>query len=152
MKIRLFTLSVVLSLPMHVFAQETIVHDPWVRATVSQQKATGAFMNITAKTDAHLTSVRSPLAEVVEIHQMTMEGEQMKMRAIANLALPAGKPVALQPGGYHLMLIGLNTQLKEGDTVPLTLTVKHTDGHQETLDISAPVLSISSEGPMSHRQ
>ena len=63
------------------FAQSVEVRDAWVRTSVPGQKATGAFMKITAKDGARLVSVSSPLAGVTEVHEMKMEGDVMKMRA-----------------------------------------------------------------------
>ncbi|AUL99696.1 hypothetical protein B4966_05605 [Rhodocyclaceae bacterium] len=135
-----------------VFAQVQVA-DPWVRATVAQQRATGAFMRLTAAQDARLIAAQSPAAKIVEIHEMKMEGEVMKMRAIDALDLPAGKTVELKPGGYHVMLIDLNAQLKEGDVVPLTLVVEGKDGKREQVDLTAPVrpLATPAGGGMQHR-
>jgi len=125
-------------LPATVHAQVTI-KDPWVRATVANQKATGAFMQISVPADARLVEARADVAGVVEIHEMTMDGNVMKMRAIPGITLPAGKPVELKPGGYHVMLMELKQQLKEGDTVPLTLVVEHAGQKRETIELKAPV-------------
>ncbi len=129
---------------------EVAVKDPWVRATVPHQKATGAFMRLTASDDVRVVAARSPVAGVVEIHEMVMEGEVMKMRALPGLDLPAGKEVELKPGGWHVMLIDLKGQVKEGDTVPLTLEVEGKDGKRETIEIAAPVrpLKTSTGGHM----
>ncbi|MDR3213204.1 MAG: copper chaperone PCu(A)C [Azoarcus sp.] len=118
---------------------EVTVSDPWVRATVPQQKATGAFMKITSSVDARLVDVRSPIAETSEIHEMTMDGDKMKMRAVSALALPAGAPVELRPGGYHVMLLDLTVQVKEGSTVPIALTIENSRGERETLNVDAAV-------------
>ena len=96
---------------------QTTVKDPWVRGTVPQQKATGMFAQITSAGGGKLVSASSPAANIVEIHEMAMEGDVMKMRAIPGLDLPAGKAVDLKPGGYHVMLIDLKQALKAGDTV-----------------------------------
>lgn len=122
------------------------VADPWVRATVAQQKVTGAFMKITSSVDARLIEIRSPIAAVAEIHEMTMEGDKMKMRAVPALALPAGTTVELRPGGYHVMLLGLVAQAREGETVPVTLTIETADG-RETVEIAAPVRPLPGHGP-----
>lgn len=120
------------------------VADPWVRATVPQQRATGAFMTLTAKSDARLVSVASPAAKVVEVHEMTMGADNvMRMRAIDGLDLPAGKPVELKSGGYHVMLIDLTAQVKEGDHVPLTLTVELADGKRESIAVEAQARSLT---------
>lgn len=125
------------------WAQVT-VKDPWVRATVPAQNATGAFMELTAKEDARLVAARSALAKTVEIHEMKMEGGVMKMRAIPGLDLPAGKPVALSPSGYHIMLMGLKGQIKAGDEVPLTLVVETKSGRQE-IEVKAQAKPLAGE-------
>src|SRR5512145_443630 len=85
---------------------QTTVKDAWVRSTVPQQMATGAFAQITSVQGGRLVSVASPVAGVVEVHEMAMDGNVMKMRALpSGLALPAGKTVELKPGGYHVMLM-----------------------------------------------
>src|SRR6266545_8099496 len=104
------------------------VADAWVRATVPGQRTAGAFMQLKSATDAGLVGVSSPIAKVVEIHEMKLDAGVMKMRAVDRLDLPAGKPVALSPGGYHVMLMGVAQPLKEGDRVPLTLVVEDKSG------------------------
>ena len=117
------------------FAQVT-VKDPWVRATVPQQKTTGVFLQITSAKDARLVEARSPAANVVELHEMTMVDNVMKMRAVPGLALPAGKVVELKPGGYHVM-VDLKQQIKDGDRVPLTLVIEGKDHKRETVEVNA---------------
>ena len=124
---------------------QTTVTDAWVRGTVPQQKATGLFAQITSAQGGRLVSASSPVAGVVEIHEMSMEGDVMKMRALpGGLALPAGKAVALKPGGYHLMLLDLKQPLKTGDTVPVTLVFEGADKKRETVEIKAPVKALAS--------
>jgi copper(I)-binding protein len=118
------------------FAQVT-VKDAWVRATVPQQKTAGVFLQITSAKDARLVEARSPTANVVELHEMKMVDNVMKMRAIPALALPAGKVVELKPGGYHVMLVGLKQQIKDGDRVPLTLVIEDKDHKRETIEVDA---------------
>ena len=125
------------------FAQTT-VQDPWVRGTVAQQKATGMFARITSAQGGKLVSVSSPVAGVVEVHEMAMEGNVMKMRAMPSLDLPAGKAVELKPGGYHVMLMDLKAPLKEGETVPLTMVVEGKDGKRESIEVKAPVRPLTS--------
>ena len=117
---------------------QVTVKDAWVRATVAQQKATGAFMQLQSAQDAKLISAQSPVAGVVEVHEMAMEGNVMKMRAVPSLALPAGKAVDLKPGGYHVMLMDLKGQVKDGDTVPVTLVVEGKDGKRQALELKVP--------------
>lgn len=126
-----------------VFSQVQVT-DPWVRATVPQQQATGAFMRLTSPVAARLVEVRSPAARIVEIHEMSMQDNVMRMRAMAaGLELPAGAAVNLQPGGYHVMLIDLVKPLKEGETVPLTLVVEGKDKRRETIEVQAPVRPLT---------
>ena len=131
-------------------AQTLTVTDPWVRATVAQQPATGAFMQLHAAKGAKLIEVRSPAAATVEIHEMKMDGGVMQMRAVESVEVPAGKTVELKPGGYHVMLMGLKSQLKAGDSVPLTLVVQGADGKRETLDVKAPVRALGAAAEVKH--
>lgn len=154
MKSRLITLAALSAAlcSLSAFADVSI-KDAWVRATVAEQKATGAFMQLTANSDARLISASSPVAGVVEIHEMAMEDNVMKMRALPNgLDLPAGKTVELKPGSYHVMLIDLHQGIKAGDTVPLTLVVEGKDKKRETIEVKAAVRNLAGgrtpKGPM----
>ena len=135
-------LAAVLSLLSTAAFAQTTVKDAWVRGTVEQQKASGAFMQITSAGGGKLLSVTSPVAGMVEVHEMAMEGTTMRMRPVASLELPAGRAVELKPGGYHVMLMDLKQQLKAGDSVPLTLVVEGKDGKRETLQLQAPVRAL----------
>ena len=125
---------------------QVAVSDPWVRATVPQQKATGAFMQLQADKGARLVAAKSPAAGIVEIHEMAIVDNVMKMRQITGLDLPAGKSVELKPGGYHVMLIDLKAPLKEGESVPLTLVFEGPDRRQEPVEIKAPVRALTTRG------
>ena len=118
---------------------QTTVKDPWVRGTVPQQKATGMFAQITSTGGGKLVSATSPAANVVEIHEMAMEGDVMKMRAVTGLDLPAGQAVELKPGGYHVMLMDLKAPLAKGSTVPVTLMFKNAQGAESKLELQVPV-------------
>ena len=131
------------------FAQTTVV-DPWVRATVPQQTASGAFMQLRSADKARLVGVSSPVAAAVQIHKMEMTGQMMKMREVDGIELPAGDTVNLASGGYHVMLLGLNRQLKEGDTVPLSLVIERKKGKRETIAVKAPVKPLTFTAPAHH--
>ena len=123
-----------------LYAQTVEVRDAWVRTSVQGQKATGAFMKITAKENMKLVSVSSPVAGVAEVHEMKMEGDVMKMRAVqGGLDLPAGKTVELSPGGYHVMMMDLKAALPKDSTVPLTLVFKDAKGVESKVDLKLPV-------------
>ena len=136
---RRFVLSLsVLALSFAASAQVT-VKDAWVRATVAQQKATGAFMQLLSAQDAQLISAQSPVAGVVEVHEMRMDGGVMKMRAVPALDLPAHQAVELKPGSYHLMLMDLKAPLMKDSSVALTLTFKDAKGVESKQQVSVPV-------------
>jgi len=119
------------------------VSDAWARATVVGQKGTGAFMKLTAPEGATLVGAVSPVAGVVEIHEMAMEGTVMRMRALPKgLALPAGKAVELKPGGYHVMLMDLKQQLKAGEKVKLDLQFELKDKKRVTQPLEIEVRSV----------
>jgi len=122
-------------------AQVTVTN-AWVRGTVAGQKATGAFMQLKSAADVSLVDAASPVAKIVEIHEMKMEGGMMKMSAVEKLPLPAGKPVDLGPGGYHVMLMDIAHPLKEGDIVPLTLTFVDNAGRKSTVEVKATVRAL----------
>ena len=128
-------------------AQAVDVKNAWVRTTVPGQKATGAFMTLSAKDGAQLVAASSPVAGVVEIHEMKMEGDVMKMRALpGGLALPAGKPVELKPGGLHVMLMDLKAALPKDSTIPLTLSFKDAKGVETKLELKLPVAASNPAG------
>lgn len=129
---------------------QTTVTDPWVRGTVAEQKATGLFAQITSARAGRLVGAQSPVAGTVEIHEMRMVDGLMKMRAVPSLALPAGQPVALKPGGYHLMLLDLKQTLKAGQSVPVTLLIEGADGQRETVSVNAPVRALGGDAHSGH--
>ncbi|MGE4240308.1 copper chaperone PCu(A)C [Ramlibacter sp.] len=122
------------------------IEGAWARASVQGQSGTGAFMRITASEPLSLVGVSSPVAGVAEVHEMKMEGDVMKMRALPALALAPGKTVELKPGGYHLMLMSLKSPLKPDSQVPLTLTFRDAQGRQSALDLSVPVSVRAPDG------
>jgi copper(I)-binding protein len=131
-------------------AQEVAVSHAWVRATVPGQRATGAFMELTSSGGAVLLSAASAVAEVVELHEMLMEGSTMKMRALDRLELPAGRKVELRPGGYHVMLMDLRRTLKPGETVPITLTVEGSGARRTSIEVKAEVRDLAAAGAGRH--
>jgi hypothetical protein len=131
-------------------AAQVVVANAWVRGTVEGQKATGAFMEIKSATDATLVGAASPVARIVELHEMKMDAGVMKMKAVDRLPLPAGKAVELKPGGYHVMLMDLAQPLKEGDSVPVTLTVEDKSGKKQAVEVKAQVRGLTAAGAPKH--
>lgn len=132
-----------IALPAHA---QVAVTDAWVRGTVAGQMATGAFMQLKSPADTALVAVASPVAKVVEIHEMKHDGGMMRMSAVDRVALPAGKVVEMKAGGYHVMLMDLVKPLKEGDTVPLQLTFEDKAGKKQTLEVKATVKALAAGG------
>ncbi|MBP7566305.1 MAG: copper chaperone PCu(A)C [Burkholderiaceae bacterium] len=120
-------------------AERVQVQGAWARASVPGQSGTGAFMRLTAREPLRLVGASSPAAGVVEVHEMKMEGDVMRMRALPELALPAGQAVELRPGGYHVMLMDLKAPLASGSAVPVTLRLKDARGTEFQLPLSLPV-------------
>lgn len=132
---------------------QTTVSDAWVRGTVAAQKTSGLFALITSAQGGRLVSASSPVAGAVEIHEMSMDGDVMRMRALPDgLALPAGRAVALKPGGHHLMLLDLKQPLKAGDMVPVTLVVEGADKQRQTLELKVPVRALGAAAADAHGQ
>ena len=146
MKKQFFALAMSIAFAASAAAQVT-VREPWIRATVPAAQATGAFMELVSKQDARLVEVRSPAAGIIEIHQMSMQGDRMMMSAVESLDLPAGKPVALASGGYHIMMMDLKRQMKAGDTVPMTLVIEQKGKKRETVEVQVPVKPLSYTAP-----
>ena len=125
----------------------------WLRASVPGQQATGGFMVLTAQQPLQLVGVQTPAAAVAEVHEMKMEGDVMRMRAIDHLDLPAGVAVELKPGGYHLMLQQLKAPLAKDTQVPVTLLFKDAKGVSSQLQLQMPVRTAAgggAEGGMHH--
>ena len=119
------------------------VSSAWARSTVPGQGGTGAFMTLVAKDGGKLIGAASPVAGVVELHEMAMENNVMKMRAIPSLELPAGREVQLKPGGYHVMLLDLKRPLKVGEKVQIELRLETRDGKRVTQPVEVEVRSTA---------
>lgn len=142
---KLLLASVLSIVPAILLAQVTVT-DPWVRATVPAQKATGAFMQLTSKTDARLVEASSPGLRT-EIHEMALQDNVMRMRQLDGVDLPAGKTVELKPGGYHVMFFDVKNQIKEGDVIPLKLVFESKDKKRETVELKVPARGLNSAMP-----
>ncbi|QWD40456.1 copper chaperone PCu(A)C [Polynucleobacter paneuropaeus] len=98
------------------------IENAYTRATAPGQQVAGGFMKIENKGAAdQLISASSPAAGEVQLHQMSMEGNVMKMGQVKDIVVPANGSVDLKPGGYHIMLMNIKAPLKAGETVPVKL-------------------------------
>lgn len=119
------------------------VQDAWIRATLPQQKATGAFMKIQAERAVRLVGVGSSTLPVVELHEMRMQDQVMKMRRIDTLDLTAGQTLELKPGSYHLMLMNLDRALQPGERIPLELQFEDAKGTRSRVQVQAEVRAMT---------
>lgn len=118
------------------WAANISVTGAWARATMPGQPVSGAYMQIQSDADARLVGASSPAVPRVEIHEMKMDGDVMRMREVKAIDLPRGKTVSLQPGGFHIMLMNLPKPIAAGDVIPLTLVVE-AGGRQQTVEVKA---------------
>jgi hypothetical protein len=125
-----------LSLAERAHAQVT-VDGAWARATVPNQSATGAFMRLTAQKDVVLTGASSPVADIVEVHEMWLDKDIMRMRPADRVPLKAGQTIELKSGGLHVMMMNLKKQIKAGERVPLTLSFTADDGSVSKVEVNA---------------
>ena len=127
-----FLRSAVASLALALSGMAAVAHEfklgeiaighPYSRTTAPGQSTGGAYLRLENRGPADkLVSASTPVAQGIEMHEMRMAGETMQMREVSVIDLPSNRPVVLQPGGLHLMLVGLKAPLKKGDRFPLTL-------------------------------
>jgi copper(I)-binding protein len=148
MSIKLLTFAASLVFASAALAQtnQLEVSDAWARATPAKAESGVAFLTIHTPTPDRLVSVSSPVAKKAELHTMEMAGMVMKMRPLAGLDIPAGQPVTLKPGGEHIMLIGLQHPLREGQSFPLTLNFEKAGAREVTVAVEKP----GAAGPAPH--
>ena len=124
-----------------VTAGDLRLHGGFTRATLPGAPVAGGFVQIdnTGAAEDRLTGGSAAFASEVQVHEMAMEGEVMKMRELPDgLPIPAGKTVDLKPGGYHVMFMGLKAPLKEGETVDVTLTFEKAGAVVVPMAVLAP--------------
>ena len=123
------------------------IENAYTRATVPGQQVAGGFLKIDNKGNAdQLLGASSPAAGEVQLHEMAMDGNVMKMRQVKDIPIPAGGSVELKPGGYHLMFMNLKGPFVAGQTVPVKLKFAKAG----EMEIKLPVNAVGSSGAMSH--
>jgi len=124
------------------------IGQPWARATAPSAPAGGGYLTITnhGATPDRLIAVRSPAANLIQIHEMKMEGDVMRMRELDHgLEIAPGATATLSPGGFHLMMMGLKGQLKQGTKVPVTLVFEKAGSIDIELDVAG--MGATQPGP-----
>ncbi len=134
----LLWLSGVFVTPTMVMAAGIHVDAAWARPTFGNQKTSAAYLFISnaGPGEDALIAVKSAVARKVMLHSTVMDGNVARMRPLESLTLPAGKTIVFEPGGHHIMLMGLEAPLAVGDKVPLTLIFKN----HPPLEVTARVM------------
>jgi periplasmic copper chaperone A len=128
------------------------VREAWARPTVAGQTSTGVFAKFISGPGLTLVGGASPLAASVKVHEMKLEGDVMRMRALdRGLTLPPGEAVELKPGGYHLMVTGLKQPLAVGGGLPVTLKFVDAEGRSAERSLVVPVVSAPAGQDGGHR-
>ncbi|MFH2140136.1 MAG: copper chaperone PCu(A)C [Pseudomonadota bacterium] len=142
--------AVLFGLSFAAQAADVQVSHAWTRATAPGQDSAMVQAVITSQQAAQLVGVTCDCAQTAELHSMVHEGGMMKMRQVEAIDLPAGSAVDLGAAGYHLMLIGLKQQIKEGQQIQLALSLRYKDGKIKTVKFKAPAkaLNASASKPM----
>ena len=123
------------------------IENAYTRAMMPGQQVAGGFMKIENKGAAdQLVSVSSPVAGEVQLHEMAMEGNVMKMRQVKDIPVPAGGAVELKPGGLHLMFMNVKTPLAAGQTVQVKLKFAKAG----EVEVKMPVNAMGNPGAMKH--
>ena len=122
------------------------IRDAWARASMAQTGTSAVYMTLEASGGQgdRLVAVASPDAARAELHTSIVEDGVAKMRPLAAIEIAPGEPTVLEPGGPHVMLVGLGKKLVEGDTLPLSLTFEHAG----TIELQVPIKGMG--GSMSH--
>lgn len=137
-------------LAQSVTAGKLVIDHPWSRQTAPGQKVGGGFLTITnkGKADDRLISASSSVAGEVQLHTMSMDGGVMRMRQLKDgISIPAGKSVALKPGGLHIMFIGLKRPFALGETIPVILRFQR----QGAVTVRFKVEPVGANGPSEKR-
>ena len=136
-------LGAMLASPAAMAQKKVEVTNAWARASVPGQKVGGVYMDIRSAAPARLLSAASPAAGRTELHNMKVENGVMKMFPVDGVELPAGQSVKLAPGGNHVMLIDLKRELKQGESVPVVLTVESPDKTRQTIEVKAEIRDVA---------
>jgi copper(I)-binding protein len=146
MNIKLLTFLATSSLVMCVASAqaEITVRDAWVRATPGAAKVTSGYavLSNSGPEDDVLISVQTPTATMAHLHASADTDGVMRMEGVKELTVPAGKDVALAPGGYHVMVMNLATSLKTGEEIPLIFSFKK----QGAVKVMAKVMPLAFGG------
>ncbi len=107
----------------HATTGDVTIDGAYARASIGRAANSAAYMTLSSRSDDRLIAAASPVADAVELHTHLMDNGVMKMRPVeGGIPVKVGEETALQPGGFHIMMLGLHEPLRDGTTIPLTLT------------------------------
>lgn len=109
----------------------------WVRPTVKSQTSTGGYLKIMAHADGKITGVSSDISDRTEIHEMSMDGDVMRMRRVESVEVEEGDIINFKPGGYHVMFMGLKAPISKDQTVVFQLEFQDKDGAISSIPVKA---------------
>jgi copper(I)-binding protein len=150
MKLLLLAATLALT-PLAAMACETAtlgdltIEHAWSKATIGAGRPGVFYVEIANKgsSDDALISIATPAADMPMLHETVVTDGVASMPHAMSIPVPAGQSVQLSPGGYHGMLMGLTTALKDGDSFPVTLTFEKAG----EVTVNVDVLSLRAEGP-----
>jgi copper(I)-binding protein len=127
---------------------EVMIEQPWARASIGNAPNSAAYMVLeTAGGEPdRLVASSTPVAEQAQLHSHSMADGIARMRPVDAVEVAPGTPTVLEPGGLHIMLIGLKQKLAAGDTLPLSLVFEHAG--EVTVEI--PVRAMAGMGMGGH--
>ena len=141
---RIAAAALALLIPVATPAEDPVViSQPWARASVIASRPAAAYLTLESASGDRLTGVSTPVANEVMIHAVQEENGVSRMVHLPVLDLLPGEPVSLAPGSMHLMLVGLEAKLEEGDSFPMTLSFEKS----ADVTVEVPVLGITARGP-----
>lgn len=141
MKLKPLLLATLLLSPL-ANAADIMVQNPYARATPPNAATSAVFVDIMnhSDNDRAIVSASTPAAGKVELHDVIMQGEVMKMRQIEKIELPAQSHISLKPGSLHIMLFELAKPLVEGEEIAVEVTF----ANGETQTFQAPIKKVMS--------
>ena len=149
----LLTASLLL-LSSNLWAASVAVEDAYVRSMPPTQTVTGAFMVFknTTDSDRAVLSAESDVSDKVELHTHLHEDGVMKMRQVDKIDVPAGGETVLEPGGFHVMLIGLKQPLKLGQMVDIKFNIDDGSSVQIQAEVKTVMGGMKMKGDMDHKK
>ena len=145
---RFAAVALALLMPVSAFADSVAVTQPWARASIIASRPAAVYLTLESQAVDRLTGVTTPVADEAMVHAAEEENGVTRMVHVPAFELPAGEPVRLAPGGAHVMLLGLDAKLLEGDNFPVTLRFENAP----EVTVQVPVLGIAAHGPQEGSQ